>query len=59
MRRGFYDRNQVPLVFGHARFVDPHTIEVEQAKGAMETFTARAFVLATGSRPYRPRSPRW
>ena len=32
MRRGFYERNHVPVYHGQARFVDPHTIEVERAE---------------------------
>jgi NAD(P) transhydrogenase len=54
MRRGFYDRNRIRIVPGHARFVDDHTIEVDQAKGAVERLTADAVVMATGSRPFRP-----
>lgn len=54
MRRGFYERNRVPIYSGHARFVDPHTIEVGEAKGAEERITADNFVIAVGSRPYRP-----
>lgn len=54
VRRGFYDRNRVDVFCGQARFVDPHTIEVEETKGARERFTADAFVIAVGSRPYRP-----
>jgi NAD(P) transhydrogenase len=54
VRRTFYDRNRIPVICGHARFIDPHTIEVEQDKGARERLTADAFVIATGSRPYRP-----
>jgi NAD(P) transhydrogenase len=54
MRRGFYDRNRVPVLHGHAAFIDPHTIEVSQPNGARERLTARAVVLAVGSRPYRP-----
>lgn len=54
MRRSFYERNRVPLYSGHARFVDPHTIEVGEAKGAQERVTADNFVIAVGSRPYRP-----
>src|SRR5262245_7850882 len=54
MRRGFYERNNVPIYFGHARFVDLHTIEVGEAKGAQERLTADNFVIAVGSRPYRP-----
>jgi len=54
LRQGFYDRNGVRLVHGHAMFVDPHTIEVEQERGAHERFQCDAAVIATGSRPYRP-----
>lgn len=54
MRRGFYERNRVPICEGHARFVDPHTIEIGEAKGAKEQVTADNFVLAVGCRPYRP-----
>ena len=54
MRRGFYDRNDIPAVFGRARFVDPHVIEVEDDGGLRQRLRAKAFVIATGSRPYRP-----
>ncbi|MBK7825881.1 Si-specific NAD(P)(+) transhydrogenase [Nannocystis sp.] len=54
MRRGFYERNHVRVFHGHARFVDPHTVEVEAASGARPRLRAAGFVLATGSRPYRP-----
>lgn len=54
VRRGFYDRNHVDILFGQARFVDAHTIEVEETKGAKERLAADAFVIATGSRPYHP-----
>ena len=54
MRRSFYERNRVPIYWGHARFVDPHTIEVLEPKGARERLTADHFVLAVGARPYRP-----
>ena len=54
MRRGFYDRNRVPIFHGHARFVDPHTIEIETESGARPRLRAAGFVIATGSRPYRP-----
>ena len=49
MRQTFYDRNDVPVVHGHARFRDPHTVAVDD-----ETFTADYVVIATGSRPYHP-----
>jgi NAD(P) transhydrogenase len=54
LRESFYDRNSVRLVPGHARFVDPHTVEVELESGQRRPFTADGFVIATGSRPYRP-----
>lgn len=54
LRESFYDRNGVPLIPGHARFVDPHTLDVERETGHHTRFTADAFVIATGSRPYRP-----
>jgi NAD(P) transhydrogenase len=54
LRESFYDHNGVPLIPGHARFVDPHTIEVEREGGLRSRMTASAFVIATGSHPYRP-----
>jgi len=54
MRRGFYERNDIPAVFGRARFVDSHAIEVEDDGGIRQRLRAKAFVIATGSRPYRP-----
>jgi NAD(P) transhydrogenase len=54
MRRGFYEKNDIPIYAGQARFVDPHTLEIEEAKGAIERITAKHFVIAVGSRPYRP-----
>jgi NAD(P) transhydrogenase len=54
LRQGFYDRNHVPLIPGQARFVDPHTVEVEFSEGGHRKFNADAFVIATGSRPWRP-----
>ena len=54
MRRSFYERNNVPIYAGEARFVDEHTIEVEEPKRAVEQLTADYFVIATGSRPWRP-----
>jgi NAD(P) transhydrogenase len=54
LRESFYDRNGVRLIPGHARFLDPHTLEVESESGIRRRFTAEGFVIATGSRPYRP-----
>ena len=55
LREGFYDRNEVPLIPGDARFVDDRNIDVTFETGGVRTFTADAFVIAPGSRPYRPK----
>lgn len=49
MRRTFYERNDVPILYGHARFVDANTLEVDD-----ELYKAENIIIATGSRPYRP-----
>lgn len=54
MRRTFYERNEIPVIPGQARFVEPHTVEVELTSGAHRRLTGNAFVLAMGARPYRP-----
>ncbi|MBI1815358.1 MAG: Si-specific NAD(P)(+) transhydrogenase [Deltaproteobacteria bacterium] len=54
LRQGFYERNGVRLVQGRASFIDPHIIDVEEDKSAHERFEGDAFVIAAGSRPYRP-----
>src|SRR5690606_2920111 len=33
MRSSFYERNDVPILFGHAVFVDPHTVEIRDEYG--------------------------
>ena len=53
-RLSYYERNRVTIVRGHARFVDPHTVEAQEPNGARHRLQAPAFVIATGSRPYRP-----
>ncbi|HMP77967.1 MAG TPA: Si-specific NAD(P)(+) transhydrogenase [Pirellulaceae bacterium] len=50
LRHKFYVRNDVDVVHGQARFVDATTLEV----GDRVRITADKFVIATGSRPYRP-----
>lgn len=54
LRQSFYDRNSVPIYGGSARFLDPHTIEVSETDQGRVRLRAKNFVLATGSRPYRP-----
>ena len=54
MRRTFYERNRVTVIQGRARFLDPHTLEIEAPSGAKQCLTAAHFVIACGARPYRP-----
>ncbi len=54
MREGFYERNSVPVIAGAACFLDPHTLEITEPDGSATTLSASKFVIATGSRPWRP-----
>src|SRR6478735_5354937 len=48
-------RNRVELYTGHGRFVDEHTVAVEDPNLAEQiTVRGRHFVLATGTKPARP-----
>lgn len=53
MRRDFYARNHVTVVHGQGRFAAEHTMEVE-TNGVRRRVHGKKFVLAVGSRPYRP-----
>ncbi len=54
LRHSFYDRNHVPVYCGQAKFIDAHTIEVCESHEGRQRIHADSFVIATGSRPYRP-----
>ncbi len=54
MRRRFYERNRVPVIEGEASFVDANTLRVVSTHGEQVQLRAERFVIATGSRPYRP-----
>jgi NAD(P) transhydrogenase len=48
-------RNHIDILHGHARFVDPHTIEISSlASSSVIKKTAEKFVIAVGAQPYRP-----
>ena len=49
-RRQQLERGQFEFVRGEAAFVDPHTIEVRLCDGGLRRLSARAFLIATGSR---------
>lgn len=50
MRHKFYMRNDVDVVFGHARFDGPNTITINNE----ERIHTDQVVVAVGSRPYHP-----
>lgn len=47
------ENNQVDLVFGDAKFVDPHTVSVNR-RDSTEVIHAENIVIATGTTPARP-----
>ena len=47
-------RNDVRIVHGHARFLDPHRVRIDHAGGESTILTAERVVVATGSVPWRP-----
>lgn len=53
-REDFYERNNILITEGHARFVNTHTIDVQEESGQKRRLTADYFVIATGSHPYHP-----
>ena len=52
MRQSFYNRNDVPIHQGNATFIGPNSVSIN----GDEPITAQNFVIATGTRPYRPAS---
>ncbi|CCQ09282.1 Soluble pyridine nucleotide transhydrogenase [Pseudoalteromonas luteoviolacea B = ATCC 29581] len=55
LRSSFYERNRITLYQGDASFVDKYTVKVAHDDGSFELITAPVVVIATGSRPYRPK----
>lgn len=47
----------VEVIQGHARLVDPWTVEITRQDGGVQRLTSRAIVLATGARPFVPPLP--
>lgn len=54
LRTTFYDRNDVPIYNGQARFIDEHSVEVMQSDGGRNLLHGKHIIIATGARPYRP-----
>src|SRR5579862_7516570 len=49
-----FARNQVQTMFGTARFVDPHTVEITLNDGDVRIVSGDKIIIAVGTRPYRP-----
>lgn len=48
-------RNRVDIISGHGRFVDPHTVLVEEPSRGERTMVGGEYiVIATGTKPARP-----
>jgi NAD(P) transhydrogenase len=48
-------RNRIDLLIGHGRFLDPHTIEIEDpSRREKLTVSGKYVVIASGTRPARP-----
>ena len=54
LRSGFYDRNQVKIYQGEARFIDNNRLSITSDDGSSFELSAKTIVIASGSRPYRP-----
>ncbi len=53
-RTEYYARNRIDIYFGKGKFKDANTVEVNTYEKGPELLVADKFVIATGSRPYRP-----
>ena len=54
IRQEYYQRNDVELIKGTASFLTPQKILLHSLNKETETIIADYFVIAVGSRPYRP-----
>lgn len=50
----FFTRNRVNVHNGRAKFIGDNQVEVACSDGGRDVISAGKFVIATGSRPYRP-----
>lgn len=54
MRRNFYEKNGVEIIYGEATFMDKDTISIHRSNGSPLTIQSKGIILATGSRPHHP-----
>lgn len=48
------ERNGVEIITGCARFIDSHTLSIEQASGELLQIRSKNILLAVGTKPHRP-----
>ncbi len=48
---GLFKKNKITRLLGHASFTAPHTVVVKAADGVETAYTAKKFIIATGSVP--------
>jgi pyruvate/2-oxoglutarate dehydrogenase complex dihydrolipoamide dehydrogenase (E3) component len=56
-QRGLESTSGLDLLLGHARFLDPHRLEVHGADGAIRRLTADLVFINSGARPAVPALP--
>jgi len=49
-----FTRNQVKVVCGMAKLIDPHTLAVVSSNGEEQQYRADKILIATGTKPFRP-----
>lgn len=52
--KGLEDTRNLTLIYGNARFVDPHTLYVDRNDGSFENYTAKKIFINTGCTPFIP-----
>jgi NAD(P) transhydrogenase len=55
MHKSYFMRNRIYVHSGVASFVSPTHVEVQLPYGVIDRITATNILIATGSRPYRPK----
>jgi NAD(P) transhydrogenase len=55
MHKSYFMRNRIYVHSGTARFVSPTQVDVQLPYGVVDKITAKNILIATGSRPYRPK----
>lgn len=47
-------RNNIDVIYGQARFEDPHSVSIEHTDGTNTVLSAAFIVIAVGTHPYHP-----